>query len=402
MECTICKNKALRSVFDLGPIKPSCFPLPDEPDPEPVPLSLVKCQQCGLVQLSERLDPDRMYRQYWYRSGANASMVAALSDVVEGVKRRVDLQRGDIVIDIGCNDGTLINRYDRGIYKIGFDPARTIDHQKSSPCDLFINDYFGPIPGMRSKAKAITAIAMFYDLPDPNQFLRDVKAVLHPDGVFCVQLTDLTGMLGTNAFDNICHEHYQYYSLAVLVDLFARNGLAIFDVETNTVNGSSLRVWAQHPTGPFTTCPTVEFYLQSERGWIDTTWCWSRFRDSCEIARRKVVDYVREEYESRRPVMVLGASTKGNTLLQWFGLTWREIGLAVDVNPDKYGRECVGSRIPILTNLSPMIPSTFLVLPWHFKTNLIERHREYLDAGGSLLFPLPVPVLVTKDGERPL
>ncbi len=413
--CRICKDTQFTAVLDLGMICPSDF-VTDGDQSQKAPLTLVRCVNCGLVQLSCDVDRDSMYREYWYKSGLNKQMVAALRDVARGVRRRTLLEPNDVVIDIGCNDGTLLSFFPDWVYKIGFDPAKNLADKASKQCDRFINDYFeeyisteGVTPrwvghqrGQISwnqvpQADVITAIAVFYDLPDPRRFVEAVWKQLKPDGLFVLQFTDLVSMIETNAFDAVCHEHLEYYSLNVVCNLLRDCNFEVCDVEGNDVNGGSTRIYA---TRAFCSDvnPRVEAELRSESIFLNSE-VLKGFKYRVECTKELVTDYVRS---CEGDVAVLGASTKGNTLLQCFGLTHEDIDHAAEIDSDKFGMRTVGTNIPIIPQDESLRqnPECYLVLPWHFIEGFIASFTPYLKAGGKLLVPMPeVAVLTWEYGE---
>lgn len=399
--CRICESKKLDTVMDLGLLAPSGFSKEKIDNPEKFPLVLVKCRNCGLVQLNYTVDLDLMYRQYWYTSALNKSMISSLKDVVTSIESRILLHDNDLVIDIGCNDGTMLSLYDKNVelLKVGFDPALNLADRAKENCDLFINDYFDIDNfSLQQKAKVITAIAMFYDLPDPNKFLDSVVKCLDADGMFVIQLTDLYSMFVANAFDNICFEHLEYYSLEVLVNFLNSHGLEVFDVEYNDVNGGSVRLYAGFP-GVFDINDKIYHYLKREKKYIND---WEEFAVRIKKFRDTVVEYVAGNVFHGRNFYVIGASTKGNTLLQYFGIDDELIKYAYDVNPEKFGLYTIGSNIEVVKEFSKEPPYYYLVLPWHFIDNIIDKYRDHLiKTDARLLFPLPQPLIVTfQDGQE--
>ncbi len=396
--CRVCGG-SLTVVLDLGEIYPSTFLSDNEKISEDLkaPLVLAECNNCKLIQLKHTVDLDLMYKkQYWYLSALNKSMISSLKDIVCEIEDRIDIQDDDVIVDIGANDGTMLNMYDKGI-TVGFDPAPNLKNE----LNLFVNDYFSAekYPSNLRKAKVITAIAMFYDLPDPNQFVEDVKLILSDDGIFVVQFTDLLSMFRVCAFDNICFEHLEYYKLSDVMDILRKHGLDVIDVSYNDVNGGSLRVTACLD-GAYLPKPSVVSFLAKEKEYLR--------EHGFDYFYKRIVDtllqcknFFAECKDFNKKVALLGASTKGNTLLQVCGITNKDAEFAADANKDKFGLRTVGSNIKIIPEdeVLAMKPDFLFVPIWHFKTNLLSKDRikDYINSGGKLVFPLPEFHIVGKE-----
>lgn len=394
--CRICGG-TLKVVLDMGEIYMNDFVDNDANDVPKVPLVLCVCSMCELVQLKHTVDHAHLYEDhYWYRSKLNASMVKALEDVVVNIKQRIQLLPGDTVIDIGANDGTLMSFYEGSLLRIGFDPAVNLAREARKHCAIFHNTYFGNRSIPTPEAKVITSIAMFYDLDDPRHFIELIKESLHKEGMWVIQLTDLLSMLRINAFDNICSEHLEYYSFKVLKRLLQEHGLEVFDIQTNSVNGGSIRVYAAHP-GVFKVHDAVQAYLDEElaymQQWLDP---FIAFAERCNYIKHTVVRWVMDAIEQRKTVYVMGASTKGSTTLQWFGLDRRYIQYAAEINEDKFGKVTSGTGIHIIPEDEAMAkqPDYFLLLPWHFKDNILAKNTSYRYRGGRYIIPCPNPEII--------
>ncbi|MBU8920994.1 MAG: class I SAM-dependent methyltransferase [Bacteroidales bacterium] len=374
------------------------------------PLTLAVCDSCDLVQLQDTPDLDRLYRQYWYKSSLNKSMVAALQDIVDSIEQRVTLVPGDVVIDIGCNDGTMLSQYTLAdkLYRIGFDPALNLADEAREHCDRFYDTYFGDTDVVLPQAKVVTTIAMFYDLEDPHTFVELIRRALAQNGIWVIQLTDLLSMLTVTAFDNICHEHLEYYSLDVIMTLLEEHDLEVFDVAVNSVNGSSLRLYVGH-RGERDLQPAVLEYLLKEDDYymrsldrMPSENQYTAFARRVDDTKRRVQAFMAEQKELNKSVFVMGASTKGNTLLQCFDLSVDDLPFAAEVNADKFGKRTVGTNIPIISEEEALAqnPDYFFVLPWHFIDMLIGVHEAYLLRGGKLVVPLPVPCVFWWNGSE--
>lgn len=412
-QCRLCGSKNLEEIFSLGDLFVSSFVDGTENyEQEKYPLELVLCNEksggCGLLQLRHTVSNEIMYRNYWYRSGTNQTMTDELKSVAAKVESLKNLQAGDYVLDIGANDGTLLRSYSApGIRRIGFEPARNLNKWNSQGTDKIINDFFNYLAWEmemgNAKAKAITAIAMFYDLEEPNMFVADVAKILDKDGVFIIQMSYLPLMLSQNAFDNICHEHLEYYSLLSLENLLKRHGLEIFDTELNDVNGGSFRVYIRH-NGATVDFPSGEERVQKLRDdekmlGLNDKAVYKAFANRVGDLKNKLVGFIKDETTKGKKVYVYGASTKGNTLLQFFGLDSVLIGAAAERNPDKWGKKTIGTNIPIISEEQARAdkPDYFLVLPWHFMKEFTEREKDFLARGGKFIVPLPEFKIVSNE-----
>lgn len=393
LECRVCGSKDLTEVLSLGDLHLSAFLDPGSPPPPKYPLTLVLCSRCKLVQLRHTVPAQEMYEQYWYKSGTNQSMTEELQGIAKAASSF--LRPGDDVLDIGCNDGTLLRAYPPGTFTVGFEPARNlIEHASEGGVDLVINDFFGAAACCRADLKpfkVVTSIAMFYDLDDPNSFVRDVYEVLADDGVWIIQMADLKSMIEQTMWDNICHEHLEYYSLAALECLLGRHGFAVNTIETNKVNGGSIRVYVVKK-GHETVQRSVEEFRQAEAALaLDTLAPYEAFAERVKEGNEQLNAFIRNAVVAGHTVCVYGASTKGNTLLQSTGLGYPLIKAAAERNPDKWGKVTVGTNIPIMSeeDVRALKPDYMLVLPWHFLDEFVEREAEYLKSGGAFIVPLP-------------
>lgn len=377
-----------------------------------VPLTVVVCDKaknpacCGLVQLKETTDHELLYKDYFYRSATNDTMKKDLKDVVKTVLTKVTTKKGDAVVDIGSNDGTMISYFPKTLARIGAEPAKNIDWKHLDPSITVVNDYFSKKALDKTlagrTAKIITSCAMFYDLDDPNSFVADAAGVLAPDGVWCIQLSYALAMLLNMNFYDICHEHLEYYSLATLDYLMARHGLMIFDAETNPVNGGSVRVFIAHKARKVKKSANLLKLLTKERrAKLDDPATYVAFDKKIRSLAVLVRGYLAKEIKAKRSVIGLGASTKGNVLLQLFGITKKMLPYISEINATKIGLRTLGTDIELISDeaANKLNPSVKLVLPWYFKDEIVKREKAYLVAGGSLLFPMPYAHVVRKNGE---
>lgn len=393
--CLLCGSD-LEPVIDLGvQAFTGVFPRVHDPVPEG-PLEIVRCLgPCGLVQLNRIYPSSVLYGDsYGYRSGLNASMVRHLSDVAEDALSRVDLKDGDTILDIGSNDGTLLSEFQartsRRLRLVGVDPtvAQFREHYPEGILafpDFFSADLWQSIAG-RGKARVVTSIAMFYDLADPLSFASEVASILAPDGVWIMEQSYLPTMLEQVAYDTICHEHLEYYGLRQIDYIARRVGLQVVDVSFDATNGGSFRVVLAHGG---TRTERVQQAIDSESGLGSTVY--DRFRRRVESHRDELRSWLDERRSEGSLVGGYGASTKGNVLLQYCGVTREDLPWIAEVNERKFGRVTPGTRIPIIPEEEAhgYAPDYLLVFPWHFREFVVVKESGYMEAGGTLVFPLP-------------
>lgn len=401
--CRICGNTALEPIISLGDqYLTGVFPRDPDMQLTHGPLELVRCtgagETCGLVQLRHSFDTNEMYGEsYGYRSALNRSMVVHLRNKVNALTKRVPLEHGDLVLDIGSNDGTTLSFYSSDLTRVGFDPSagRLREHYPDgSHCivDFFSSDRFLSEFGGR-KAKVITSIAMFYDLESPQGFLNEVESVLDDDGIWHFEQSYLPSMLDLTAYDTICHEHLEYYALSQIEWMIQRSGLKLLDVELNEVNGGSFAITVCKSSSSMEPNHIrIEDIRREEEGRkLSTPDPFEAFQTRVQLHRADLSELIGQLSEAGRTVLGYGASTKGNVLLQYCDIGPSQLRCIADVNPDKFGCYTPGTRIPIVSEADAraMQPDFFLVMPWHFRENLIQRESEFLASGGNLIFPLP-------------
>ena len=419
--CKVCGSGALTDVINIEPqfLSPT-FTRNNAEEGElakiRVALTMTLCDRarnpdgCGLLQLREEVEADLLYRRYFYRSATSETMRNDLRDVVEDISGRLELKPQDIVVDIGANDCTTLAFYPEHLRRVGFEPARNIDWSHVDRSITVINDYFSAKPFEQhfpgAKAKAIGCNAMFYDLSNPNSFVADAKSILAPDGIWCIQLSYLPLMLTNMNFYDICHEHLSYYSLDALKKLMERNGLAVFDAATNAVNGGSLRAFITHADNKraFTEAGqrNLDALADIERKLkLDQAQTYRDYFTKIQDLAGRVNNFLEREIQAGGKVFGLGASTKGNVLLQFLGITKERMPYISERNPDKVGLRTLGTDFELISEqrARDLRPSTMVVLPWYFKKEIVAREQEYLRQGGKLLFPMPYAHVVTKDQE---
>lgn len=402
--CRICGNSELVPIVALGEqALTGVFPTSRDERITTGPLELVKCsggaEVCGLVQLRQSYELSEMYgANYGYRSGLNRSMVAHLHDLVGKIRSVANPGAGDLVIDIGSNDGTLLRGYpEGGPTLVGIDPTGTKFRQYYRGDAQLIPEFFSAATvkahlGAR-KAKVISSIAMFYDLESPIAFMHQIRDVLADDGIWLFEQSYMPTMLDMTAYDTICHEHLEYYGLAQIKWMTDRAGFKIVHVWLNDVNGGSFAVMVAKASSPYpeaTAAVSALLRAEAERG-LDTLAPYGEFKARIFEHRDHLIDFIGASKQAGKLMLGYGASTKGNVILQFCKLGAEDLPAIAEVNEDKFGRYTPGTLIPIISEREARAqkPDYFLVLPWHFRPTIIEREQAYLSTGGQLVFPLP-------------
>ncbi len=399
-KCRVGGSSNLITVLDLGiQALTGVFPSTVDQYVTKGPLELVWSPDSGLLQLKHTYNSSEMYGDnYGYRSGLNQSMVDHLSNKVAYLERLNSLNAGDVVVDIGSNDCTTLKAYQtRGLRRIGIDPTGK-KFSEHYPEDVsLVPDFFSAAVYFgveQKKARIVTSIAMFYDLDSPIEFAKQIATILADDGIWHFEQSYMPSMLRTNSYDTICHEHLEYYSLRVVKNILEKSGLCLVDVVMNSVNGGSFAVTAAKPTNE-TVKPNlavVEWLLEQEdRMGLNTPRPYREFEERVFRHRDDLTRLIRALNTDGKKVLGYGASTKGNVLLQFCGLTSKDISAIAEVNPEKFGHVTPGSHIPIVSEAEAkaMKPDYFIVLPWHFKEGILRREKEFLASGGRFIFPFP-------------
>ncbi len=398
--CRISGSNNLISVLDLGTqALTGVFPRSPDEKLTAGPLRLVWCPDSGLLQLQHTYDLEEMYGDnYGYRSGLNQSMVSHLQQKVNHLERIRSLKRGDIVVDIGSNDATLLKAYsNKGLQRVGIDPTGTKFIEFYEQGIELIPEFFSA-DSYRHKfpdrnAAVVTSISMFYDLESPMDFVRDIYEILDHDGIWHFEQSYMPTMLRMNSYDTVCHEHLEYYSLGVVKSLLEACDLKVVDVQMNSVNGGSFAVTAARTSSSLQPNNTLINWLlgQEDRMGLHTPKPFRQFEERVFQHREDLRRLILDLNSDGKKVMGYGASTKGNVVLQFCGLTPEHIPCIAEVNPDKFGSYTPGTHIPIMSEkeVRQMRPDYMLALPWHFRNSIVQREAEYLAAGGKLIFPMP-------------
>ncbi|MES2704084.1 MAG: class I SAM-dependent methyltransferase [Bacteroidota bacterium] len=412
--CRVCGSPSLVRVIDLGEqylqgsfIKPG----KELPSHRKIACTLLRCNPgadenaCGLLQMEHSVPPEILYAAYWYRSGTNATMRNHLKEIVTSAVAILGKPQAS-VLDIGCNDGTLLANYPDNWSKFGVDPSDVAQEIKLPNArvvkDIFPSAKLFDVLGTQ-RLDIITSIAMFYDLEQPVAFVQGIKKLLSEDGIWIFEMSYMPEMLRLDSYDTICHEHLEYYSLAVIETILKKAGMKLFRISFNDINGGSIRCYATHEANHsyanaadnklLDEIRLSEFDLE-----LDTDKPYLAFQERIQQTKVELYNALLDLKAKGKRIHIYGASTKGNTILQWCGIDKNIVDYAAERNPDKYGARTLGTDIPIISeeDSRAMKPDYYLVLPWHFKTEFLEREKAALDNGTGFIFPLPTLEIVTR------
>jgi NDP-4-keto-2,6-dideoxyhexose 3-C-methyltransferase len=390
--CRLCNSKSLTSIYSFGSLYISNFVKKNLiKKSKKAPLNLLHCSNCDLYQLQHTAPQELLYKGfYWYKSGVTQTMKEGLHNIYLESKKFSKLKKNDVVLDIGANDGTMLKYFKNAGYKtIGCEPAKNLKNELKKNCNFLLSDFwnfknFSKLKKKYSfkKPKLITAIGMFYDLDNPSIFIKDIYKSLSDDGVFVAQLMCLKSMLEKNDLGNICHEHLEFYSYKSLIYLFETNGFKIVKLEENNINAGSYRIFCTKKL------KKEKSIKVKENTTIKRV---KKFINDVNLSRDKTYNFIKNEVGKGKKIIVYGASTKGNTILQYFNLDNKLIEFAAERSPSKYGKYTVGTGIKIIPEkiARKMNPDYFLVLPWAFLREFKKREKDWLNKGGKFIVPFP-------------
>ena len=387
--CLLCKNKNMKEIFSLGNLYVSNFVKKNNIKKGlKAPLKLLFCNKCTLIQLSHIAPQEIMYKRfYWYRSGVTKTMKEGLKNIYKDSLKYVNLEKNDVVLDIGANDGTLLNYYRKKYVTIGCEPANNLKVSLKRNCDHVLNDFWSKnrlekilTEKKLKKPKIITAIGMFYDLEEPNKFIKDATESLDENGIFIAQLMCLKSMIEKNDLGNICHEHIEFYSLKSIKFLFEENGMEIFKIEKNDINGGSYRIYCRKFKNGSIKLPN-EDVLKLMKGFI------KRVKKNKNL----IVKFINKKIKENKKIYLYGASTKGNTVLQYYGINNRMVPYAAERSSEKWGKYTIGTGIKIISERKAreLKPDYFFVTPWGFIKEFVKREKKWLKNGGTFILPFP-------------
>ena len=387
--CLLCKNKKMKKIFSLGNLYVSNFVKKSKIKKGiRAPLNLLYCNSCELIQLSHIAPQEIMYKRfYWYKSGVTNTMREGLKDIFTDSLKFVRISKKDLVLDIGANDGTLLKYYKNKSLTLGCEPAKNLQKELKKNCHYKMENFWSFEEFLKisskfnlPKPKIITAIGMFYDLEDPNKFIRDAALSLDDEGIFIAQLMCLKSMVSQNDIGNICHEHIEFYSLKSLKFLFETNGFEIFRIEENELNGGSFRIYCRkYKTG------SIKFPYENVKEMMKS------FVKRAKLNKKRTIGFLNKKKYEGKTIFLYGASTKGNTLLQYYGINNKLIPYAAERSPEKWNKYTVGTGIKIISEKKArrMKPDFFLVTPWGFIDEFKKREIKWRKTGGKFIVPFP-------------
>ena len=404
--CRLCYKSQFISLLDFGKLV-SCglFPKKNEKTAA-VPLKIIQCLNCKFIQTKHNYEQKKLFKNnYGYRSGLNNSMKFHLKEIVKNLEKTITLLDGDIVLDIGSNDGTTLNFYqNKNLFRIGIDPTISKFKKYYNKDIIRISDFFSAKKlkklKLKNKIKIITSIAMFYDLQNPNIFFNDIRQLLHNEGIWFLELSYLPSMVEANSFDTICHEHLGYYTLAQIVYLSDKNNMKIIDVNFNDTNGGSFQILISQKNSCFIpNYSKISKILNKEKiNGYNGSRPIKKLRKKINIIKKQTLNFLNKVKKEGKVVHGYGASTKGNTLLQHFNIRSNLIEAIAECNETKFRCCTPGTKIPIISEKKSksLKLDYYFVLPWHFKKNFLRKEKNFLNKGGKFIFPLPNFEIVSK------
>ena len=404
MHCRVCGASTVEEVLDLGD-QPHCNSLLSEADldvSEPVyPLRLGFCSTCTTSQIDYTVPKETMFAEYLYVSGTTSSLRAHFRASAERLIAALDLQPGDLVVDIGSNDGTWLAQFQNlGLRGLGVEPARNLADAATTDGVLTLNRFFDRdvaegILDTHETPRLVTAAGVFFHLEELHSATAGVATFCRRGASFCVQAIYLGRMIEQNAFDQIYHEHLTYWTLTSFERLLEQYGLEVNSVQVVPIHGGSLEMLisakGQRPVAD----DVARFRAREQRNGLAELATYRAFGERVWSIRDRLLMMLSERASRGDVVHAFGAPAKGATLLNSFGVTTDLVPVAVERNPLKIGKYIPGARIPILEEGSIPDPDAYLMLPWNFLDEFVVRLADFLDAGGEFIVPVPDPRVVT-------
>tara|TARA_B100000242_G_C43053904_1_gene492664 strand:+ start:934 stop:2151 length:1218 start_codon:yes stop_codon:yes gene_type:complete len=396
-KCRACKKQSLKLLFSLGKL---CFTgkFPSfNQNIKKKPITLMMCKNCKLVQLGHNFDLRYLYGpDYGYRTGINNTMLNHVKKVVNYLSFKAKLKKNELVLDIASNDGSLLNFYKKNVVTFGIDPILKKYTSQYKEIDYKIDDFFSAEKikkKTKKKFKVVTALSVFYDAKDPNAFLYDVRKILSHEGIFMLELADLHSIIKYKMFDTICHEHLEYYSSEVIINLAKKNGLKVFDIKRNRINGGSKQYYMCLTSSKYKiNFRKIKKEITEEKKFkLSNENTFKKFFKEINFIKSKIYHKLKNFKKNGKSIHCYGASTKGNVLLQYFKIDKNIIDFVAERNKKKYNLYTPGTKIKIISEkLSRSLkPDYYFVLPWHFKDEILSREKNSIKKGIKFIFPLP-------------
>ncbi len=396
-KCRNCETANLEKVFSLGKMSyTGKFPKKNK-KVKKAPLEIVICKSCKLVQLAHKFNLKYLYGpDYGYRSNISKTMVDHLKKVVKTTSHKVNLRSHDLVLDIASNDATLLKNYPKKIITFGIDPLVKKYSSEYKRINYKVSNFFS-LREIRKKTKKkfkiITALSVFYDLEKPNTFLKSIQKILDTDGLFVLEFADLASIIRNKMFDTICHEHLEYYSTKIINNMCKKNRLKIIDIFKNNINGSSKQFFISHQNSIIKPNKKriIKILNEEAKLKLDSKHKIIKFFKDIQKIKIKLLKLLDKIKKNKETIHAYGASTKGNVLLQYFKIGSKYIDYVAERNPKKYNLYTPGTKLKIISERKSRAknPNYYLVLPWHFKKEILHREKKMIKAGTKFIFPLP-------------
>ncbi len=398
-KCRVCNSSKFINLFSLGKLSfTGKFARSTKINIPKDFLNLIICKKCKLVQLDRNFDPKYLYsKDYGYRTGINKTMTEHVKFIADSAIKIVKPKKNDMILDIASNDATLLNFYSNKFITVGIDPLVGKYKMFYKKINFKISNFFSlkelKKKNVHKNYKIITALSMFYDLKKPNQFIKDIKKILHQNGVFILEHADLLSIMKNCLFDTICHEHLEYYSTRIIKKLMEKNELRVFDIKQNDINGGSMCYFISHNKSKYkTNKKVINKILEEEKKFkLESKNTYVKFFKRINLIKNNLNKILDNHYKSNKIIHAYGASTKGNVLLQYFNISNNIIKFIADRNNKKVNSFTPGTKIKIISEEQSrkMLPDYYLVLPWHFKKEILERELKIRKKGTKFIFPLP-------------